>query len=118
MKDEKLFVKGLYEKPEVRSIAPGHLVRCGHSSVYDVNFGKEAGASAIILLMQGLSGVTVVAVHHGRIQYLKTEEAIAQRQVDLTMIAFYEHLGICFGRQPQDADINIEEKSGVIERFM
>ena len=43
MKDQKMFVEGLYEVPEVRAVSPGHLVRCGHSSVYDVNFGKEVG---------------------------------------------------------------------------
>ena len=43
MKKEKMYVKDLYEVPEVRGVNPGHLVRCGHSSVYDVNFGKEAG---------------------------------------------------------------------------
>ena len=42
-----MFVEGLYEIPEVRSVSPGHLVRCGHSSVYDVNFGKEVGAASV-----------------------------------------------------------------------
>jgi len=118
MKQEKLFVKDLYEIPEVRSIAPGHLVRCGHSSVYDVNFGKEAGASAVILLMDGLSGVTVVGVHHGQIQYLETEKAIEPRLVDLTMISFYEHLGICFGRKFSDEPIKFKKNKGLIERIM
>ena len=40
MQREKMFVKGVYEIPEVRSVLPGHLVRSGHSSPYDVNFGK------------------------------------------------------------------------------
>ena len=48
MKKVKMFVKGLYEIPEIREVRPGHLVRCGHSSAYDVNFGKEAGAAAVL----------------------------------------------------------------------
>jgi len=88
------------------------------ASVYDVNFGKEVGGSAVVLLQNGLSGVSVIAVHHGKIHYMKTADAIKQRYVDLTMISFYEHLGVCFGREGQDADIKFEEKSGMIERFM
>ena len=63
MKKTGVYVKGINEIPEVRSVAPGHLVRCGHSSAYDVNFGKEAGAAAFILLAQGISGVTVSGIN-------------------------------------------------------
>ena len=119
MKREKMFVEGLYEVPEVRAVSPGHLVRCGHSSVYDVNFGKEAGASAVILLTKGLSGVTIVGVKEGKIQYMDSAEAIKQRHVDLNMVAFYERLGICFGRAPaKDIDFPIEKKEGYIDRPM
>lgn len=118
MKEEGLYVKGLYECPEVRSLAPGHLVRCGHSSVYDVNFGKQVGAGAVVLLSKGLSGVTVVGVNHGQIEYMKTASAIAQRYVDLDMVAFYEQLGFCFGRKPQQPKFELKEKTGSIERFM
>lgn len=118
MKAEKMFVKGLYERPEVRSLAPGHLVRCGHSSVYDVNFGKEVGAGAVVLLNEGKSGVTVVGVHQGKIQFMNTPDAIAQRHVNLNTVAFHEHLGICFGRPPKQAEFTYEEKKGHIERFL
>ena len=118
MKEEKLFVKGLYEIPEVRSVVPGHLVRCGHSSVYDVNFGKEAGASAVVLLKNGLSGVTVVGVSHGKIKYVQTADAIKQRYVDLSMVSFYENLGVCFGRKPEKVKIEIDKQQGAIERVM
>jgi len=118
MKDNKMFVKDLYEIPEVRSISPGHLVRCGHSSVYDVNFGKEVGSSAVVLLNSGKSGVSVVGVHHGKIQYLDTHEAIKQRFVETNMVAFHEHMGVCFGRKPEDAKFELEEKKGLIERIM
>lgn len=118
MRDEGLFVKNLYEVPEVRSVAPGHLVRCGHSSVYDVNFGKQVGGSATVMLDKGYSGVTVVGVHHGKIQYMDTTEAIKQRHVDLETVAFYEHLNICFGRKPQPSNFVFEKKEGYIERIM
>ena len=66
MKKTGMYVKGINEIPEVRSVAPGHLVRCGHSSAYDVNFGKEVGAGAFILLNQGISGVTVAGISNGK----------------------------------------------------
>lgn len=118
MKQEKMYVEGLYEIPEVRSVVPGHLVRCGHSSVYDVNFGKESGAAAVILLNKGLSGVSVVHVKNGKVYYMKTTEVIKQRHVDLSIVGFYEKLGTCFGRQPAKVDYPIEEVTGTIERFM
>ncbi len=118
MKKVKMFVKDVYEVPEVREVRPGHLVRCGHSSVYDVNFGREVGASAVILLNNGLSGVSVIGVQQGKIQYMPTEKVIEQRHVDTSMIAFYESLGVSFGRKPLEYKPTIEERKTKIERFM
>jgi len=118
MKREKMFVKGIYEIPEVRAITPGHLVRCGHSSVYDVNFGKEAGAAAVLLLKEGLSGVTVSGIQNGKIQYVETPKAIEQRFVDLGVVALHEQMGTCFGRKPEQTELKPEKKEGFIERFL
>jgi 6-phosphofructokinase 1 len=118
MKESKVFVKDLYEIPEVRSIAPGHLVRCGHSSVYDVNFGKEVGASAVVLLNDGLSGVTVESFKRGKIRYMDTAKAIKQRHVNLNTISFYERLGICFGRKPELSKLEHEKFEGKAERML
>jgi len=118
MKEQKMYVKNLYEVPEIRRVRPGHLVRCGHSSVYDVNFGKEAGACAVILLKEGLSGVTVVGINDGKIQYMDTHKAIEQRHVDLKIATFHESLGICFGRKPQKLTLAIEKKKESIKRFL
>jgi 6-phosphofructokinase 1 len=118
MKRDGMFVEGLYEAPEVRVVEPGHLVRCGSSSVYDVNFGKEVGASAVVLLKNGLSGYTVIGMHRGRIHYMETAAAIEQRYVDLKEVAFYEHLGYCFGRRPEEIEFALEEEEGPVERLM
>ena len=120
MKTQKMYIKTLYEAPEVRSVAPGHLVRCGHSSVYDVNFGKEAGASAVVLLQNGLSGYTIVDVQLGRIRYIAAKEAIKQRHVSKEMINFYERLGVCFGRKRNaSVDFKYSEVTSLpINRFM
>jgi 6-phosphofructokinase 1 len=118
MKDEKMFVKGLYETPEVRSVSPGHLVRCGHSSVYDANFGKEAGAAAVTLLREGKSGVTVSGVNNGTIEYINTPDAIKQRFVDPDTIAMHEYLGLCFGRKPQKITLRSRQKKDQVERFL
>lgn len=118
MKECKMYVKGIYEIPEVRSVVPGHLVRCGHSSPYDVNFGKEVGAAAVHLLLSGVCGVTVAGVDGSTIRYMKTEDAIKQRHVDEHAIRFHENLGICFGRKPHSAGLQAQEIKGRVERHL
>lgn len=118
MKKTKMYVEGVLEEPEVREIMPGHLVRCGHSSAYDANFGKEAGAAAVTLLKQGITGVTIVGFIGGEIRYIKTEEAIKQRLVDLNQVELHESLGICFGRKPKAFSPEIKETKGTPERYM
>jgi len=100
MKETGQFVPGVYETPEAREVVPTHLVRSGFSSAFDANFGKEAGAAAVRLLVEGISGVTVSSVSRGEISYLKTKDAIVQRHVDVEMLALFEELGVCFGRPP------------------
>lgn len=117
MKRNNIYVDGVYELPEIREVTPGHLVRSGRSTAYDVNFGKEAGAAAVILLMKGLGGNTVVSVKGTKITYKPTAEVIRQRHVDLTMVSFYETLGTCFGRVPQTYSPQVIEMKGDIERI-
>jgi len=118
MKREKMYVKGVYEMPEIRSVTPGHLVRCGYSSAYDANFGKEAGAAAVLLLKNGISGVTVAGVSGKKVRYVETKEAIKQRFVDMDQIAFHESLGICFGRKPVDYIPTFEKIVPPVERHL
>ncbi len=118
LKEEKLFVPELYESPEVRAVVPGHLVRCGHSSVYDVNFGKEAGAAAVVLLTKNITGVSIVNVDRGVIKYMKTADVIKQRYVDLNAVTFHEQIGTCFGRKQTKVEFKSEEIKGHVDRFM
>ena len=99
MKKTKMFVKGMYEIPEVREVRPGHLVRCGKSSAHDVNFGIEAGGAAILLLKKDIHGVTVVDVKGKDIRYMNTKNAIKARHVDLDLVTLHENMGVCFGRK-------------------
>ncbi len=117
MKTSGMYVPGVFEIPEVREVIPSHIVRSGSTSAYDVNFGKQIGAAAVILLDEGVSGVTVVKVNHGHIRYMPTSEAIVQRFVDVNDIDFYEQLDVCFGRQPQPYEAKIEEQQGPVERY-
>ncbi|MFC1504629.1 6-phosphofructokinase [Spirochaetota bacterium] len=117
MIDTKMFVEGLYEIPEVREVVPGHLVRSGMSSAYDVSFGWQAGAGAVLLLLDGKSGITVSSVTGSRVEYMKSEKAIEQRYVDLEDIALYEALGICFGRKPVEYKALYKEVSGRVSRI-
>lgn len=117
-KKHGLLVPGINESPEVRPVTPGHLVRCGHSSPLDVNFGKECGAAAVLLLQKGIVGVTVVGVIGSEVRYMETAQAIKQRHVDLDQIAVHESLGICFGRKPQSFQPKFVKSSGTIERHL
>ena len=118
MKASGMYVKGINEIPEVRAVTPGHLVRCGHSSAYDVNFGKEVGAGAFILLNQGITGVTVAGISDGKVRYMDTKEAIKQRFVDINQVAIYEAMGMCFGRITSKVETKTEKLSGKIERHL
>ncbi|MEE9905418.1 6-phosphofructokinase [Chlorobium sp.] len=117
MKETGMFVEGVYEIPEVREIHPGHLVRAGNSSAYDVNFGFEAGAAAVLLLLDGKSGVTVSKVKGRKVEYIESSKAIMQRHVDLDQVALYESLGVCFGRTPAAYEPILREMDGVYERI-
>jgi 6-phosphofructokinase 1 len=118
MKKTGMFVPGIYAIPEVREVTPGHLVRSGGSSAYDVNFGYRAGAAAVFLLLSGKTGNTVVSVHGKRIDYIATSEAIKRREVDITEIALFESLGICFGRKPGKFEYEFSEVKGTIDRHL
>ncbi len=111
-----LYVKGANEAPEVRAVVPGHLVRCGHTSPIDANFGKEAGSGAVLLLLNGLSGVTVAKVTGQEVKYMNTADAINQRYVDPALISYHEQLGMCFGRKPVESKVDLKKVEGLIER--
>ena len=113
-----MYVPNIYEVPEVRAVTPGHLVRCGRASAYDVNFGREAGAAAVQLLMNGITGVTVVKVEGNEIRYMETAKAIVQRHVDPDLIALHERLGLCFGRKSQEFKPTFKKVEGKVERHL
>jgi len=117
MKEVGLYVEGVYESLEIRHIVPEHLVRCGDSSAYDTNFGFEAGAAAVLLLLDGKSGVTVSEVDGKTINYIPAEKAIQQRHVDLDQVALYESLGITFGREPVAYEPAFQEFTGKVGRI-
>jgi 6-phosphofructokinase 1 len=116
MKRNGILVSGVFELPEIREVNPGHLVRSGVSSAYDVNFGREAGAAAVVMLTKGLGGNTVVKVRGTKITYKPTAEVIKQRKVDFNTVALYEKLGTCFGRKPGEYTPELSEEKGTVER--
>ena len=118
MKKNGMFAPGVYEVPEVREVTPGHLVRSGHSSAYDVNFGYKAGAAAVFLLKDGKYGNTVVDVDGNKVYYQSTADVIKRREVDIEEIAIFESLGICFGRNPKKYDYKLVEVKGKITRHV
>lgn len=118
MKSSGLYIEGIYEYPEIREVNPGHLVRSGSSSSYDVNFGKSVGGAAVKLIEQGVSGVTVVGVYGAQIKYMKTEEAIKQRHVDLSEVSLFEQMGVCFGRIPIEAKFDLVEVKDKVWRHL
>ncbi|HMK43990.1 MAG TPA: 6-phosphofructokinase [Dissulfurispiraceae bacterium] len=118
MKETGMYAPGIYEFPEVRDVVPGHLVRCGDSSAYDVNFGYKTGAAAVYLLLEGKSGNTVADVKGSEICYEPTAELIKRREVDVKAIALWENLGICFGRKPQKFEYSLKKLSGPVHRHL
>ncbi|MBC7334039.1 MAG: 6-phosphofructokinase [Actinobacteria bacterium] len=100
MREQGLFVEKMNEVPEVREMVLSYLVRSGSTSALDANFGKDAGAAAVVLLSSGIWGVTVTGVFNGKIEYMPTDVVIRQRHVNEEMVKFYESMGICFGRKP------------------
>ena len=118
MKRVGMYVPGVYEVPEVREVTPGHLVRSGPSSAYDVNFGQRAGAASVLLLLEGKTGNTVVDVAGSKIFYIPTSEAIKRREVDISEVALFESLGTCFGRNPQKFEYELVETKGVPKRHL
>lgn len=118
MKRVGMYAPGVYEIPEVREVTPGHLVRSGQSSAYDVNFGQKAGAGAVLLLLQGKTGTTLVSVNGNTINYMPTSEAIKRREVDINELALFESLGTCFGRKPQPFAYQFSKQKDTIERHL
>lgn len=118
MKKTGMFAPGVYEIPEVREVVPGHLVRSGHSSAFDVNFGYKAGAAAVFLLKEGKFGNTIVNVDGHTIYYQPTEKVIKRREVDLAEVSIFESLGTCFGRKPQKFEYKLVEAKEHIERHL
>lgn len=116
--DMGIYVENIYMYPEIREISLGHLVRAGNTSSYDVAFGKQAGAAAVYLLLNGIYGVTVVGVEHEIITYMPTKDAILQRFVDLNEISLYEDMGICFGREPIGYNPSFLQLDGMVHRYM
>lgn len=118
MQKTGMYVPGIYETPEVREVIPGHLVRSGQSSAYDVNFGQKAGVAAVLLLLEGKTGNTVVNVDGKNISYMPTAEAIKHREVNIEEVALFESLGISFGRKPQKFTYKTIEQKTSVERHL
>jgi 6-phosphofructokinase 1 len=118
LKHEGVFVEGIYQYPEIREVSLGHLVRAGESSCYDVAFGKQCGGSAVLLLRNGIFGVTVVGIERENVTYMPTKDAIKQRFVDLNEIALYENMGVCFGRDKIDYNPTFKKQDGIVHRYL
>ncbi|MFA6525309.1 MAG: 6-phosphofructokinase [Patescibacteria group bacterium] len=117
MEEQGMYVKGIYETPEVRAIVPSHLVRSGFTSAYDANFGIEAGAGAAYLLLAGIHNVTVTGFRDGVFHYMDIAEAIQRRSVDLEQVALYEQVGFCFGRVREEFTAKHKKVTGKIDRI-
>lgn len=118
MKKTGMYAPGVYETPEVREVVLGHLVRCGDSSAFDVNFGYKAGSAAVFLLLEGQTASTVVNVDGRKIYYQPTVEVIKRREVNVSEIALFESIGTCFGRKPEKYQYKVEEYKGAVLRHL
>ena len=117
MESVGMFVADIYERPEVRDLVPGHLVRSGGSTAYDVNFGKQIGAAAVILLSRDITGVTATG-GETEIRYMPTAAAIHQRHVTEPMVKLYESMGVCFGRVPHPYEPVMQQVDTIAVRYL
>ncbi len=117
-KEEGMFVEAIYEGPEIREVTPGHLVRCGKASAYDVSYGKQIGAGAVYLLLNGIDGVTAAGFQAGELRYIPTKDAIIERHVDTNEVAIYENMGVCFGRAKETYIPKFKKIEGSVERYL
>jgi len=118
MRELGMYVPGLHEAPEARDVVPAHLVRSGTTSAFDVGFGKQVGAGAVLLLLGGISGVTVSWVDGDSVSYLPTRTAITQHHVDPAIISLYEEMGVCFGRRPRRYAPTFRELDAAEPRYL
>ncbi|MGA2295929.1 MAG: 6-phosphofructokinase [FCB group bacterium] len=118
LKQEGIYVEDIYMFPEIREVSLGHLVRAGQTTSYDVAFGKQGGGAAVLLMKNGITGVTVVGVEHESVIYIPTPDAIKQRLVDLYEVEFYEALGVCFGREPVEYNPKFVKQEGIVHRYL
>jgi len=112
-----MYVDGLFEVPEVRTVVPSHLVRAGTTSAYDANFGMIAGANAVVLLLRDFSGVTVTGFSNNTAWYMDIKDAIKQRLVDLNEVACFEQLGFTFGRMRPEYEPKCEKETRYPQRI-
>lgn len=117
MEQQGMYVDGLFEVPEVRTIVPSHLVRSGTTSAYDANFGMIAGANAVVLLLRDFSGVTVTGFSNNTAWYMDIKDAIKQRLVDLGEVAIFEQLGFTFGRVRPEYEPNCKKETRFPQRI-
>ncbi|MBI4688295.1 MAG: 6-phosphofructokinase [Nitrospirae bacterium] len=118
MKKVGMYAPGVYEIPEAREIVPSHLVRSGSTTAFDVNFGYRTGAGAVLLLLEGKTGNTIVDVSKNKICYMPTSDAIKRREVDIADVALFESLGTCFGRKPEKFEYELLEAKMPIGRHL
>jgi 6-phosphofructokinase 1 len=117
MQRQGMYVEGLFDIPEVRTIVPSHLVRSGITSAYDANYGMVAGANAVMLLLRDFSGVTVTGFSENTAWYMEIKDAIKQRFVDLNDVTIFEQLGFCFGRVRGDYEPLCKKEKRFPERI-
>ena len=118
MRELGMYVPELHEAPEAREVVPAHLVRAGTTSAFDVGFGKQIGAGAVLLLLGGISGATVSWVDGQSVSYVSTRTAIEQHHVDLAIVSLYEEMGVCFGRRPQRYEPALREVDRPEPRYL
>lgn len=99
LKKYGLFIEGVREVPNVRSVNLGHTIRSGISDAYDATQGQKLGTAAVELVKRELFGYGVADVEADKIDIIPIGELRKQRAVNMETVALYEKMGYSFGRK-------------------
>ena len=95
-----VFIKGVLEYPNVRSVNLGHTIRSGISDAYDATQGQKYGAAAIECVKRGYYSIGIADVKGDKIYTMPIGLLRQQRPVNMETVALYEKMGYNCGRKP------------------
>ena len=109
LKEKGMFIEGVREVPEVKSVNLGHTIRAGISDAYDASQGQKIGVAAVELVLKDRFGYGVAGVEADIVEIMPISKLRQNRPVNQETITLFEKLGYDFGREPLKYTPTIKE---------